>query len=414
MPVQITELTFLTYLAKRFKIPVPDYLTTEATGAQIRAALKRWGGKALAKPDILMGKRGKLGMVKNVSDGVDAQRILKSVQSTDINGIFPRTAYLVQHIPAEMEAYSAITYDSRFVGPAITVSLAGGMDVEDIAGEKKITLPIDIYKGLDAYKVDKILTKLECPQKAISQLSQSLVNLWDMFISTGMKMCEVNPWRITPEGKPVACDFKAVFDEPNFRYNNLDFSLPEYPVTSTFFEEEMSSWSTSSHQGQAHVSELDGKLVLPILFGGGASTIIVETLIRNGGEPLFLSDFGGNPTYERMYGTAKICFEHKLADANLILILGGKANNTLIDITFKAISDALRNYVDNHGPIKTPVVVGRGGPRLLNGLLILKDTLDSLHLPYVIFGPDTPVTKAAEYAAKFAKALKKMEHSNES
>jgi len=113
-----------------------------------------------------------------------------------------------------------------------------------------------------------------------------------------------------------------------------------------------------------------------------------------------------------MYSPAKICFEHKIPDANLILILGGKANNTLIDITFKAIADALRDYVDRHGPIKTPVVVGRGGPRLLNGLLVLKDTLDSLNIPYVIFGPDTPVTKVAEYAAQFSKELKKMECDN--
>jgi succinyl-CoA synthetase beta subunit len=311
-----------------------------------------------------------------------------------------------------MEIYTAITYDSRFAGPAITVSLDGGADIEDVAEEKKITFPIDIYKGLDAYKVDKILTKLKCPKKVISPLSQSLVNLWDVFISTGMKMCEVNPWRIKPDGKPVACDFKAAFDKSNFKFNNLHFKLPEYPANSSFFEEEMSVWDASSYRGQAHVSELGGKAVLPILFGGGASTIIIETLLRNGGDPMFLSDFGGNPPHERMYGTAKICFEHKLPDANLILILGGKANNTLIDVTFKAISDALRDYVDSHGPIKTPVIVGRGGPRLLNGLLVLKDTLDSLSIPYVIFGPDTPVTKVAEYAAKLSTELKKMESDN--
>ncbi len=177
----------------------------------------------------------------------------------------------------------------------------------------------------------------------ISAFSQALVNFWDMFISSGMRMCEINPWRITSAGRPYACDFKAVFDEVNFKFKNLGFELPEYPANVTAFEEEMSTWNASSHRGQAHVADLGGSTILPILFGGGASTIITETLMQNGGDPIFLSDFGGNPPYERMYGTAKICFDHNLAKADIILILGGKANNTLIDITLKAIADALQN-----------------------------------------------------------------------
>jgi hypothetical protein len=81
----------------------------------------------------------------------------------------------------------------------------------------------------------------------------------------------------------------------------------------------------------------------------------------------------------------------------------------LVDVTFRAIADALQNYVDEHGPISTPVIVGRGGPRLVRGLLILRDTLESLRLPYVIFGPDTPVTLVAEYAARMARACRQIE-----
>jgi hypothetical protein len=106
-----------------------------------------------------------------------------------------------------------------------------------------------------------------------------------------------------------------------------------------------------------------------------------------------------------MLGTAKICFDHKLKDAKLLLILGGKANNTFIDVTFQAIGDALINYVEERGPVNVPVVVGRGGPRLVRGLLSLKQALEYLQLPYVIFGPDTPVTLVAEYAAKLADAV---------
>lgn len=401
MAAQITELTFLTHLAPRFSIPVPEHLTDEASGAEIREALARWNSKALVKPDILAGKRGKAGAVRTISDYAEAQREMKRIQSKEINGCLPRTAYLVQYIPSETEIYTAITYDSRSLGPAMTISLAGGMDVEEIDEAQKITTPVDVYTGLGAYQAGEMLEQLNCPKKIVNQFSRCLVDFWDMFISTGMRMCEINPWRIGSDGKPFACDFKATFDESNFKFKNIGFELPEYPANITAFEEEMADWNASSYRGQAHVADLGGKYILPILFGGGASTIIIETLIQNGVRPLFLSDFGGNPPYERMYGTAKICFEHNLDKTKLLLILGGKANNTLIDVTFKAIADALQDYVSTHGPIKIPVIIGRGGPQLVKGLLTMRDTLETLGLPYVIFGPDTPVTQVAEYAAKF-------------
>ena len=405
MPVEITELTFLEQLASRFQLPVPEHVPGDAPHRDLREALERWHGKALIKPDILTGKRGQAGAVRKVTDFIDAQRVMSQVGSMEIAGRLAREAYAVQIIPAAVEAYTAITYDSRSMGPMLTVSLAGGMDIESVPEEQKERLEVNVFRGLDAYQASSVLEKLGCPQNAVSSFSRALVALWDMFISTGMRMCEVNPWRLTPTGKAFMCDFKAVFDEANHKFRNLDLSRPDYPAAKTPFEDEMAAWSASSHQGQAHVSELGGTSILPILFGGGASTIVCETLENVGGSPIFLSDFGGNPPYDRMFGTARICFDHYLDKAKLLLILGGLANNTLIDVTLQAIGDALTAYVEENGPVDIPVVVGRGGPRLVKGLLALRNTLDSLSMPYVMFGPDTPVTLVAEYAADMVRTL---------
>jgi hypothetical protein len=108
-----------------------------------------------------------------------------------------------------------------------------------------------------------------------------------------------------------------------------------------------------------------------------------------------------------MRGTAEICFRHHLAGARLLLVLGGKANNTMIDVTFQAIADALVAWADEHGKPGIPAVVGRGGPHLVKGLLALKGALESLEMPHVMFGPETPVTMVAEYAAALAKATAK-------
>ena len=405
MSVQVAELSFLERLAKRFDLPVPEHLAADASRQEIRDALQRWGGKGVVKPDVLAGRRGKAGLVTVVEDAQEAARLLRAATTASVGGRSARTAYLQQYIPAEMEVYTALMYDSRYLGPSLTISLRGGMGIEEVAEADKRTIAVDVFKGLDAYQAEWVLEELGCPKGLNSLLSRTFVSFWDLFISAGLWLAEVNPWRITRAGAVYACDFKGMIDEANFRYSKEDLPLPEYPEERSEFEEEMAEWNAASHRGQAYVAGLGGEGILPILFGGGASTIIIETLLEYGGSPMFLSDFGGNPPYERMFGTAKRCFEHKLADASLLLILGGKANNTRIDETFQAIADALREYVERHGPVSIPVVVGRGGPRMVQGFIALRKTLEELRMPYVIFGPDTPLTLVAEYAARLANSL---------
>ncbi len=409
MPMQITEFVFLDQLAGRFHVPAPRYLEGPSSRAAIKRALESWGGRAVIKPDVLAGRRGAGDAVRAVNSAQDAMRELKRCAALEVGGRLARSSYLVEYIPADLEVYTAITYDSRYCGPSFTVSLEGGVEIESVPSDKKRTIPVNVFRGLDAYQASDLLAELGCPAPFVSALSRAFVSLWDMFISSGMRMCEVNPWRVTRERGPVACDFKAIFDEANYKFKNLDLHPPEYPENLSEFDEEMAAFAASSHQGQAHVSDLGGELVLPLTFGGGASTIVTETLTISGGSPMFLSDFGGNPPYERMHETARICFDHRLGQARLLLVLGGIANNTQIDVTFQAIADALVGWAEAHGPPNIPAVVGRGGPGLVQGLLAVQQAFEQLHMPYVIFGPDTPITLVAEYAARLAQAIRAME-----
>ncbi len=408
MSAKIGELTFLEVLSKRYKIPTPDFVVEPVPQSTVKSKLSSWGS-GIVKPDVLVGKRGKAGTIRKVEDYRDAMKLLKTVAATSISGQQPRTAYMVEAVPADLEVFSAITYNSTYLSPSLTVSIKGGVDIESVGEKDKVTVPISIFRGLNAYQASEALTKAGMKEGRLStKLALSLVKVWDMFIATGMQSCEINPWRVTNAGGVYACDFKATFDENNLKFKDIGFELPEYPTETDAFEEEIHAWAASSHQGQAHVADLGGKTILPMLFGGGASTIVIETLAQAGGDPMFLSDFGGNPPYERMKKTAEICFRHKLADASLLLILGGKANNTQIDITFAAIADALQEWVDLNGPHPIPVVIGRGGPGLVQGFAVIKKTLENLGMPYVFFGPDTPISLVATYAARLAKQSKKV------
>ena len=402
MGIKVGELGFLQELARRFGIPAPDFVVEPIPQSVVREKLRQWG-TGIVKPDVLTGKRGKAGVIRTVDDYHVAMRLLKQVAATEVSGQQPRTAYMVQAVPADYEVFSAITYNSRMLGPSLTLSLEGGIDIESVPEPKKTTAAVGVFRGLNAYEASEALSKLGMEGQVNARLARCLVNQWDMFISTGMLSCEINPWRVTRDGEVWACDFKATLDENNRKARDLGIEWPEYPTNETPFEEQMRAWAAASYRGQAHVSDLGGRRILPLLFGGGASTIVVETLAQLGGDPIFLSDFGGNPPYDRMKKTVAICFKHYLGTAKLLLILGGKANNTRIDITFAAIADALQEWVDEHGPVSIPVVVGRGGPGLVQGFVQLKKVLDDLGMPHVFFGPDTPITMVAAYAAELAR-----------
>jgi hypothetical protein len=50
---------------------------------------------------------------------------------------------------------------------------------------------------------------------------------------------------------------------------------------------------------------------------------------------------------------------------------------------------------------------------MVPGFVAMREVLESLRLPYVIFGHDTPVTLVAEYAAelaRFVRARKEAQH----
>jgi hypothetical protein len=139
----------------------------------------------------------------------------------------------------------------------------------------------------------------------------------------------------------------------------------------------------------------DKGTILAPTFGGGANSLVTEML---GDAAIISSDFGGNPPYAKMKEVARICFRHWLKQSNVLFIIGGKSNNTDIFETLRAMADALREHFSEHGPTPLYVVLGRGGPNLVRGMAALRDTCDSLGLPYRLFGFDSDISEVIQYA----------------
>ncbi len=402
--MQLSGLKYGAQLLRLVDFPVPAFATGGASSGDLQRMLDKYG-KLVIKPVFheAVGKKGKAGLVRivdNLHDALQAKRDFFFATHTYGNRVVRANGVTFEEfVESDIEVYFSITESTRNRKPIFTISPHGGVDIESLPDEKRKTICIDPFIGIKSFDITNALTDTVCPPAAISPLVQTIPRLWDLYDSYGMSTLELNPIRIKKEGArliPVACDLKAAFDQDNLAWKRA--GLPEgiFQLDISPFESEINRLRT--YQGQSDVLELNPSgTILPFMFGGGANSAATETL---GSKAIFASDFGGNPPYEKMYDIARIAFKHHLAAANVVLIIGGKANNTDIYVTFRGIFDALRDHYAENGWKPVYVVVGRGGPNLIKGMAYGRDILDSLKLPYKMFGYDTSMILTLEYAKR--------------
>jgi succinyl-CoA synthetase beta subunit len=402
--MQLSGLKYGAKLLQLVEFPVAEFLTDGATHDEIQNLIDKYG-KIVVKPSFSggVGKKGKAGLVKivdNLTDALAAKEQLYFATHKYGSKVVKASGVTFEaFIKAELEVYFSISSSTIYRKPIFTISPWGGVDIETLGPDKIRVNDIDPFIGLKSFDLTNQLNDTNCPEEFISPLVQNLPKLWELYDNYGLTTIEINPIRMARIGNklvPVACDVKAAFDQDNPAWKRLMLPSTIFQTDVTPFESEINQLRT--YQGQSDVLEMNSEgTIIPFMFGGGATSAATETL---GASAIFASDFGGNPPYEKMYEISKIVFNHWLEKANVLVIIGGKANNTDIYVTFKGVFDALRDTVAKNGKKPIYVVIGRGGPNLIKGMFYAKDILDTLKLPYRMFGFDTSMIKVLEYAKK--------------
>lgn len=401
--MNITGMLYGARLLQFADFPSADVLGPDASEEQIKALIERHGAvfvKPLFKGGV--GKKGKAGLIGRARDLrtalAEKERLYfvehrHGHQVAKANGVTFEGA-----VPAEHEVYFSITDSTEFRAPTMTLTHRGGVDIEELDKSQVARVPFDPLTGLKAFVVANALADIGAPKQIISPLVQHLPRLWELYHDFGMTTLELNPIRMRPDRRgrltPVACDFKCGFDRDDPRWHRLNLPAHLFAVDYSDFEQEINQLRT--HQGQSDVYVINaGGTILAPTFGGGANSLVTEML---GDDAIISSDFGGNPPYEKMKSVASICFKHWLRQSNVLFIIGGKSNNTDIHETFRAMADALREHFGSHGPTPLYVVAGRGGPNLVRGMGVLRDTCEALGLPYRLFGFDSAMSEVVDYA----------------
>ncbi len=402
--MQLTGLLWGAKLLDRVEFPHSEVLGPEASTDEIKALLKKCGSvfiKPIFKGGV--GKKGKSGLIGRVTDIEDALSEKERLYFVEhVHGTSRAKADGVTFegaVPAEHEVYFSISDSTIYRAPTMTITHHGGVDIEELPKDKIAEIPFDPLTGLKSFHVSNALEDLGAPAEIISPLVQNLPKLWTLFNNYGMSTLEINPLRMMPNKRgrlvPVACDFKGSFDIDNPAWKRL--GLPSHLFASDYSEFEQEINQLRTYQGQSDVFIINNKgTITAPTFGGGANALVTELL---GDRATISSDFGGNPPYAKMHDISRIVFKYWLAQSNVLFIIGGKANNTDIYETFRAMADALKEHF-KHSPTPLFVVIGRGGPNLVRGLSYMRDTLEGLRLPYRIFGHDSAMSEVVNFAEK--------------
>lgn len=208
------------------KHTVPVLQGAVATTAQeARDAAAAMGGKVVVKAQVKVGGRGKAGGVKLATDATNAFDKAGAILGMDIKGHTVHKVMIAQAAPIVDEYYVSILLDRSNRTFLVMASVAGGMDIEEVARtapEKLAKVPVSAVAGISLSKAKEIVAQAQFPADVADQVAEVLVKLWETFQSEDATLVEVNPLVKTEDGRIVALDGKVTLDE------NADFRQPSH------------------------------------------------------------------------------------------------------------------------------------------------------------------------------------------
>ena len=362
------------------------------TADQAHDAAAKMGGKVVVKAQVKVGGRGKAGGVKLAVDANDAKEKAGAILGMDIKGHTVHKVMIAQAAPIVDEYYVSILLDRSNRTFLVMASVAGGMDIEEVAHtapEKLAKVPVSAVDGISLAKATEIVTQAQFPADVAAQVADVLVKLWETFQSEDATLVEVNPLVKTEDGRVVALDGKVTLDE------NADFRQPDHEALVD--HDSTNALEAAAKEKGLNYVKLDNGQVGIIGNGAGLVMSTLDVVAYAGEEfggmrPANFLDIGGGASAQVMADGLSIILGDSDVKSVLVNVFGGI---TACDAVANGIVQALELL----GPKATkPIVVRLDGNNVVEGRAILS----AANHPLVEQAQtmDGAASRAAELAAK--------------
>jgi len=374
----------------------------------VKEARKRLKFPIVAKVQVLSGKRGKSGGVKICKTEKQLMDFVKQMFGAEFNSEEIEYISLNELVDIDKEFYASITYDTVLAIPFLLFSKKGGMDIEEV---KKHT-PDEILR----FDIDPLVGLAEKSLKAVvdgdSGLADFLTRLWDGFVRYDCRLLEVNPIAKTKDGY-MAIDAKVILDDNGLiRHRDLDV-LPKGAASAKpkKIELEAKKIDAEDYRGSAGSTfiEFDGDPddkygagIAILASGGGASLLVMDAVVDNGGRPANYTEYSGNPPGEKVEKLTKITLSR--SGLSGCLVCGAVANFTDI---YETLTGFARGLVQVKPKVDYPIVIRRGGPRQKEAYEFLEKFAKKEGYDIHLFGPETPISVACQKMVELSEEYKK-------
>ncbi|KAG7209716.1 hypothetical protein KM043_011351 [Ampulex compressa] len=360
--------------------------------------------KLVVKPDQLIKRRGKLGLIKVNADLATVQswimeRMNKDQQVGKATGKL-KTFIIEPFVPHKPEEEAYVCIYSHRKADTILFHHQGGVDIGDVDA-KALKLQVLVGEEIpnQATLIEKLLINVAMDKKVV--IAQFIEALYKLYVNLYFTYLEINPLVVTDSAIYIL-DLAAKLDTTADFICRPDWGEIDYPPP----------FGRDAYPEEAYIADLDAKsgasLKLTILnphgsiwtmvAGGGASVIYSDTICDLGGanELANYGEYSGAPSEQQTYEYAKtilsLMTKEKRLEGKVLIIGGGIANFTNVAATFKGIVKALQEYQPKLVEHNIKIFVRRAGPNYQEGLRIIREVGRRLGIPVHVFGPETHMT----------------------
>jgi len=353
-------------ILRRYGVITPrGKVTDEASEA--RSICEEFGGRCVVKAQIHAGGRGKGGGVKLAKSPAEAEQFAEQIlgmqlitPQTGAEGQLVRQVLIEEAVDIDRELYLAVLLDREASKPLVMASLAGGMDIEEVAAktpEAIVRQHFDPHLGLLPFEARAVTNGLGLGGKTARQAAKLITALSRAFLETDASLAEINPLLITGAGDVLALDAKMNFD------SNALFRHRDIAEMRDVAEENPLEVRASEH-GLNYI-KLDGNIAC-MVNGAGLAMGTMDIIKLYGGEPANFLDVGGSASQEAVKSAFQILVSDPAVKAVLINIFGGIARTD-------RIARGVVSAITELGDVELPVVVRLEGTNVKEGRRVLRE-----------------------------------------
>ncbi len=335
---------------------------------QAEAAAKELGA-IVVKAQVPIGGRGKAGGVKLARSPEEARRAAEQILGMDIRGYPVHSVLCEEALPIAAEVYLGVALDRDRRALAVMLSMAGGMEIEEVAAEspeKIAKLWPDPFSGPLAFEVRRLAldalagARGEGPipkAKLLTQLVPLVQRLYQLAGRLDATLCEINPLVVTAAGQVIAGDCKIEVDQnAEYRHRELRSEAEDQGGDDPLEVEARRRGLTYVHLG--------GDIGI---IGNGAGLVMntLDLVKQHGGRPANFLDIGGGAKAEVVRRALEMLLLDDQVKGIFVNIFGGITRGD-------EVARGLIEARDQLG-LRLPLVVRMTGTREEEGRRLLEE-----------------------------------------